>query len=444
MYFLTRKFWSDIIHDPREALDSLKTGKGRVLYNVVRFILFVRITLSEYSLNHCLTRASALSFALLLTLIPLLVSMAFMLSSMVEVRARQVEQFLSTLLPYAPETVLNYISGFFVNAQSIRGWGIVVLLFFSIGLFGTFEESFNTIWKVSRARGFFKRLRTFTMVMVWAPVLIILSISFRRSSWLNFAANYFFPIDILPFLLMVLAFTSLILIVPHTRVRFGAAFIGGLTAGVLFEIERRFFGMYVHASFQIKTIYGAFGMLPLFFMSLFFLALFILFGAQVAYVFQNFRPLLRAKRRWDRRVGDYRTYLTFRMFVDAVAAFMGKREPPSLRQYATKYELTEPQATGLLNWLIHAKLLHCVNGMDTYIPTRDFSKDPVAGVLDEIKAQDLRVPATPDDYTREFVSSLLTNSRAAARTATEQMTFEQMIANLDQGEEKFAKAAAIV
>jgi membrane protein len=434
MYLLTKKFWSDIRNDPREAVDSLKAQGSRVWYYLVKTILFWRIVISEYGLNHCMTRASALAFALLLTLIPLLVSTAFMLSSMVEVRAHQIEQFLGTLLPYAPQTVLDYISSFFANAQKMRGWGIAILLFFSVGLFGAVEESFNTIWKVSQARHFFMRLRTFTMVMVWAPILIILSISIRRSTWLNFAADYFFPLDILPFLLMVLAFTSLIFIVPHTRVRFGAAFLGGLVAGILFEIERRFFGMYVHMSIQIKTIYGTFGILPLFLVSLFLVSLFILFGAQIAYVYQNFRPLLRAKRRWDRRVGDYRTYLTFRMFVDAVAAFMRKQEPPSLRFLANKYELTEPQASGLLNWLIHAKLLHCVNGKDAYIPTRDFAKQSVAEVLDEIKAQDLRVPATPDDYTRELVSSLLNNCRAAARTPAEQMTFETMIGNFDEGE----------
>ena len=443
MYLLTKKFWGDIRHDPREAVDSLKAQRSWLWYNMVRFALFWRIALSEYSLNHCITRASALAFAMLLTLIPLLVSAAFMLASMVEVRAQQIEQFLGMLLPFAPETVLNYISTFFVNAQKMRGWGIAVLIFFSVGLFGAVEESFNTVWKVVRARNFFMRLRTFTMVMVYSPILIFLSFRFRSSHWLDAVSNYFFPIDVLPFLLMVLAFTSLIWFVPHTRVRFRSAFIGGLVAGVLFEIERRFFGMYVHMSIQIKTIYGTFGILPLFLVSLFFVSLFLLFGAEVAYVHQNFRPLLRAKKRWDRRVGDYRTYLSFRMFSDAVSAFLRKAEPPSLRFYANKYELTEPQASGLLNWLVHAKYLHCVNGKDSYIPTRDFSKQPIAEVLDEIKAQDLRVPATPDDYTREFVASLLNNSHAAPRSPAEQMTFEAMINNLEEGEKRFSKAAAI-
>ena len=444
MYLLTRKFWGDLRSDPREAVDSLKQQKSRFWYRVVKFIVFWRIVFSEYGLNHCMTRASAIAFTLLLTLIPLVVTTAFMLASLVEVRSRQVEQFFSTLLPFAPQTVLNYISAFFVNAQKLRGWGIAVLLFVALGLFGVAEEAFNTIWKVSRPRSFFARLRTFTLVMVWSPILFYFSFLFRRSSWLGFAANYFYPVDFLPFLLMALAFTCLILFVPNTKVRFGSALLGGLIAGLLFEAERESFGKYVQISIQTQTIYGTFGILPLFLVSLFVVSLFVLFGAEVAYVHQNFRPLLRAQRRWDRRVGDYKTYLTLRIFIDAVAAFQRKKEPPSLAFFSRKYELTEPQAQGLLNWLVHAKLLHSTGNRDRYVPTRDFSKTPLMEVLDEIKAQDLRVPATPDDYTREFVASVLNNSQRGSKTPADQITFEALVQNLEDGEKRFSSVTAIV
>lgn len=443
MYLFTKKFWGDFRNDPREAVDTLKAQRSRFWYRIVNAVVYWRIVFSEYAINHCMTRASALAFGLLLTLIPLSVTAALMLAGFVDVQPKQIEHLFGTFLPFAPETVLNYISSFYVNARKLRGPGIVILVIVAIGLFGVAEESFNTIWKVSRPRSFFIRLITFTMVMVYSPLLIFLSLWIRHSRWFAPASEHFFPIDILPFLLMGLAFTSLILFAPHTKVKLLSALLGGLIAGVLFEAEREGFGSYVKLMIQTQTIYGTLGILPIFLVSLFFVSLFILFGAEVAYVHQNFRPLLRAQKRWDRRVGDYKTYLTFRMFVDAVSAFMHKKEPPTLSYYVHKYELTGPQAQGLLNWLIHAKFLYCTNGREGYIPARDFSKTPIAEVLDAIKAQDLRVPAVPDDYTKEFVSSILSNSQKSAPTPAEQITIEAMVRNLEEGEQRFSKLSAL-
>lgn len=444
MYLFTKKFWNDIRSDPREAVDSLKTQRSRLWYYVVKFVVFWRVVFSEYRLNHCLTRASAIAFGLLLTLIPLVVTAALLWSGFLEVKPEQVENLFGAFLPFAPDTILNSLSTFYINARKLRGPGIVMLIIVAIGLFGVAEESFNTLWKVSRPRSLFIRLITFTMVMVWSPILLFLSIWIRHSKWFVPAGDYFFPIDILPFLLMALAFTSLILFAPHTKVKFFSALLGGLVAGVLFEAERQGFGTYVQLTFQTLTIYGTLGILPIFLVSLFVGSVILLFGAEVAYVHQNFRPLLRAQKRWDRRIGDYRTYLIFRIFVDAAAAFIREKEPPSLAHYMRKYELTAPQATGLLHWLVHAKLLHSIEGKEQYIPTRDFAKTQVGEVLDAIKAQDLRVPATPDDYTRVFVSSLLNNSQKGSRTPGEQLTIEELINTLEEGELRFSKAAALV
>ena len=438
MYVFTKKFWADLRNDPRETIDALKNRRSKVCLPLVQFCVFWRIVFSEYSRNHCLTRASALAFALLLTLIPLVVTAAFMLASLVEVHPHQVEKFFSVLLPFAPQTVLNYISTFFFNAQSLRGWGIGLLVIVAVGLFGAVEESFNTIWKVVRARSFFMRLRAFTMVLVYIPILIFLSFRVRGSGWLSVVSDYFFPIDILPLLLMVLAFTSLIWFVPNTRVRFSSAFLGGLVAGVLFELERRGFGTYVQLSIQTQTIYGTFGILVLFLISLFVVSLFVLFGAQAAYVHQHFRPLLRAAKRWDRRVDDYKTYLSFRMFIDAAGAFLYKREPPDLYYFVAKYELTDPQAMGILNWLVHANFLHRTSDRGGYVPTRDFSNVSLLDVLDEIRAQDLHVPPIPDDYTREFVASLLNNSIRGSRSPAEQISMGDMIRNLEESEGRFS------
>lgn len=444
MYMFSRKFWNDFINDPREALDALKLQESKVWYHIINFVIYWRVVFSEYGLNHCLTRGSAMAFALLLTLIPLVASAAFMFASLTEVNASQVERLFAFFLPFAPQTVLNYLSTFFMNAQKLKGLGIGVLIIVAVGLFGTVEESLNTIWKVSRSRSFFVRLRTFTMVMVYSPILFLASFQFRRNMRIDLVSGYFPPLDFVPFILMVLAFTSLIWFVPNMKIKFRSAILGGLIAGILFELERRLFGSYVRLSIQTQTIYGAFGILPLFLISLYLVSCFVLFGAQVAYVHQNYLPLLRAKKRWDRRVGDYKTYIAFRMMLDCIEAFMKKKAPPALSYFTSNYELTEAQALGILKWLVNQGFLHNVNGKDSYVPSRDFSKTPIKDVLDAIEDQNRRIPSTPDDFDKSYVASLMEKTKIHTGTALDELTFEEMLSELEQGRKRAERVAAIV
>ena len=433
MYLFSRTFFNDVLQNPGDALLNLRRQKSLFWYSVTKFFIFWRITVSEYGLNHCITRSSALAYALLLAIVPLVTTAAFMIAGLIEVQPGQVRQFFSLLLPYAPDSVLEYITLFFINARKLRGVGIIVLIAVAVGLFGSVEESYNTIWKVSRSRSLFVRLRTFTMVMVYSPILFLMSFQFRRSAWFELVSGYFLLLDAVPFLLTALAFSSLIVFVPNTKVKFGAAVAGGFISGLLFEVERRSFRMFVMMSFQTQTIYGAVGMLPLFLLSLFLAALIILFGAQVAYVFQNFRPLLRAKRRWDRRVGDYKTYITFRMMFDCVEAFIRKHHPPSLHFFSTKYELTDAQASGILNWLIHEGFLHIVGDRKSgYVPTRDFAQTPVIDIINAIENQNRRIPKTPDDICREFVQSMLGTIAEHCSMMMKDLTFEVLIGKLER------------
>jgi membrane protein len=247
-----------------------------------------------------------------------------------------------------------------------------------------------------------------------------------------------FVTSLLPLFLTVLGFITLFFFIPNTKVRFWPAVVGGLVAGILFEMERRIFNDYVMISMQTQTIYGAFAVLTYFLISLFVVSLIILLGAQVSYVLQNFRPLLRAKKRWDRRVGDYRIYITFRMVVDCVNAFMKKQQAPTLTWFAQRYELTDLQAQGLLKWLTHEGFLHYVSGKDAYVPTRDFSQIPIRDVLNAIEDQSRKIPSMPDDFTRTTLAAIILNHERTSQTP-DNLTFSEMIAHIDCGESKATK-----
>jgi membrane protein len=438
MLLFSLKFWRQYNLNPKEALESLRANHSGIAYPVLKFIAFIRIIFSEYFQNHCITRAAALAFALLLTLIPLLVSVSVVLTKVMEVKLPQMEKAVAFFLPFAPPDILAQLSVFFANAQKVRGMGITVLVIVAVCLFGTVEQSLNTIWKVSRSRSFFVRLRTFTMVMVYSPIFFFASFQIRRNMLydIDLKKTYIYSLDVLSFFLIALAVTLFFWVVPNTKVKFRYAILGGLVAGILFELERRWFSTYVMLSSQTQTIYGAFGILSFFLISLFLASCFILFGAEVAYVAQNFKPLLRAKKRWERRVGEYKTYFSLRIMIDIVDSFLRNKQPPTISQLMKKYEMTLSQVQGILDSLVRAGYVHVINGREAYVPTRDFSQTSVREVLDTLEDENRSIPSTPDDYTKNYVAAVIDGVKRRASSPTDDLTFDKLVADLEQGERR--------
>ncbi len=443
MLLLSLKFWREYHTNPKAALESLRINRRRISYPVLKFATFVRIVFDEYLQNHCITRASALAFALLLTLIPLLVCISLVMTKVMDVPLPQMEKVLAFFLPFAPQTVLAHLSTFFTNAQKVKGWGIGVLIIVTLSLFGTVEEALNIIWKVPRSRSFFVRLRTFTMVMVYSPVLFFASFQVRRNIMPDIKTVYIYSLDVLSFVLIVLAFTVFVWVVPNTKVRFRQAALGGIVSGLLFELERYCFSLYVSFNAQTLTIYGAFGIFLFFLISLFLASCFVLFGAEVAFVAQNFRPLLRAKKRWERRISDYKTYMSLRVMIDAVSAFLAHKNPPTLSHFMKKYEMTETQALGIVNSLKRWGFLHSIggnsSGKDAYVPTRDFASVPLRDVLDVIEDENRCIPTTPDDFARNYVAGIIAGVRQRPASQTDKLTFEKLVEEIEEGERRFQK-----
>jgi membrane protein len=435
---LSLSFWKTFGANPKEALDALRKNRSRIAAPLLKAVVFVRIVFAEYFMNHCIIRASAVAFALLLTLIPLLVCVSLMLTKVMDVKLPIMERVVAFFLPFAPQAILSNLGIFFANAQNIKGLGIGALIIVTLGLFAAVEESLNTIWKVSHSRSFFVRLRTFTMVMVYSPILFFASFQARRNMGLDLKQFYLYSLDVLSFVLIGLAFTVFIWVVPNTKVRFKYAMLGGLVSGILFELERQWFSAYTSLNAQTLTIYGAFGIFMFFLISLFLAACFILFGAEVAFVGQNFRPLLRATKRGDRRIGDFKTYISLRVMVDAITAFIGKKRPPALAYFMKKYEMTETQAQGIVNSLVKAGFLHIVNGKsslrEAYVPTRDFAQIRVREVLDIIEDDSRRIPSTPDDRARTCIAAVIAGVKQRPSSPLDEFTFAKLIANIESGE----------
>ena len=85
-------------------------------------------------------------------------------------------------------------------------------------------------------------------------------------------------------------------LMPATKVLWSAALVGGAVGGTLPQLNNLFSVIYVSRVLTYSKIYGSLGAVPIFLVGLYFSWIIILFGAQVAYAFQNRTAYVQEKQ----------------------------------------------------------------------------------------------------------------------------------------------------
>jgi membrane protein len=253
---------------------------------------FLRAAYDRFIEDHCLQVAGSLTYTTLLSLVPL-ITVALALITAFPVFGQftsGVDDWLTENV--LPEQIANAITGYLEQfagaAARLTAVGIVVLGATSLLTMLTVDQSLNQIFRVFRERSIPQRLLMYWAVLTLGPILMGLSITMTTylvSQSLGYAKGV--PLlgelllRVVPVLLTSLAFTMLYLWVPNRRVRLSHAVIGGLVAGILFELMKRGFGFYITRFPTYTAIYGAFAAAPIFLIWLYLSWLVVLMGAVV-------------------------------------------------------------------------------------------------------------------------------------------------------------------
>lgn len=205
----------------------------------------------------------------------------------------------------AQKNFAEYIHGFIqrTNSGALGVTGMFFLLVTVILTLTRIEETFNDIWGVACGRDWLTRITNYVATIVLGPAL--LGLAFALASGPRFAKTRDLLVGmpfvsilvstILPFVVICFSFTLFYKLMPNTKVRFSAAFVGGALAGTLWHVYNLLGFVLVSRAVNASKIYGGFALIPLFMGGLYVVWLTVLFGAQVAYAFQNRDVYLQQK-----------------------------------------------------------------------------------------------------------------------------------------------------
>src|SRR3954470_9123992 len=313
------------------------------LQQLGRFILHV---LRRFEEERCLQIASSLTYTTLLSLVPLLTVALTLISAFPAFSefTSHVDDFLSeNVLPEAISDVISrYIEEFTEKAARLTALGIAGLALTSFLMMYTIERAFNVIWRVRRGRGMAQRVVMYWSILTLAPTLIGASLTVttfvlsRSLGWVEGAPWVGeTALRLVAPMFTVAAFTLLYYIVPSRPVQPRHAFVGGLVAGVSFEIMKRGFALYVALTPTYTMVYGAFATIPVFLVWIYASWVVAVLGAVVAALLPDYR-LLRGEKRALTGVAFADALEILRVLIDC----QRRSETPDVRRICERAAVT--------------------------------------------------------------------------------------------------------
>jgi membrane protein len=282
-------------------------GVEKLKILVCRIGRFNRLLFSRFVEDQGLPNAASLTYATLLSLVPLMtVSLALFSAFPISDRvAELVQDFLfQNFVPASGEILQEHFQQFSQKASQLTGPGFAFLVVVALLLMANIDRALNTIWRVRKKRSALSKFIVYWSILSLSPLLI--GISMVVTSYLvsiplfSEAAETIGMAERLlgltPILASVIAFTLLYVVVPNRRVPFRHALAGGVFAALLFELAKRGFALYLTHFPTYEAIYGALATIPIFLVWLYLSWAITLLGAEFSCCIGIFREQISMEK----------------------------------------------------------------------------------------------------------------------------------------------------
>jgi YihY family inner membrane protein len=275
---------------------SPKPGLGPTAKDLGAFILR---TLKGFRANQGLLLAGAVAYYALLSIIPLLILVAIVLSHMIDAGEllATIERYLEWLVPGQSHAIVGELANFLAH-RDVIGWLLVAtMVFFSSLAFTVLENAMSVIFHhrvaVRRRHFLVSALLPYCYILFLGIGLLVVtvvsgslnamggeSVNFLGRRWAvdDFSAAALYLMGVGG---EILVLTSIYMVMPVGRLKLRHALVGGVTAALLWELTRHILVWYFATLSQVNVVYGSLTTAIVVLLSLELAATLLLYGAQV-------------------------------------------------------------------------------------------------------------------------------------------------------------------
>lgn len=439
LHFFNESIWED---DPRYG------WVRRFLYPKLRVLTLVYWNYFSHSIAR---HAAALTYSSLLSLVPIL-AVAFSLFKVfgglngVEERLYGLIFSYLTPTPDLQQQIRGIVDGF---VQNIRGsnnqatafLGPILLFYTVVNTLAWIESSFNEIFGIKKSRSLFARFTVYWAVATLGPVLLgaslALSTAFMSSSFLARLQERVQIVEVLariaPSLLTCAAFALLYKFLPNTKVKLRAAVIGGLIAGISFELAKVGF---THAAVSLvggyQRVYGPIALLFVFFFWIWLSWMILLIGLEFVVATQS-ATTHRREELASQVSQKVREMIALRVVTEVAERFYLGTAPPTVERLASTLEVPLRLVYDVLSVLESRGIVRGVEEEGDehgFLPARHLAKLSIYDVISAMREDGAAgfVPRADDDA--RYLSRLVKEAEAANRRAFGEETLERVVERL--------------
>lgn len=266
----------------------------------------------NYRTNGDTNQAAAIALYAILSIIPLFILTLLLVGHTFGADPGIQKKLLEGIRQFIPSfsgallTQFGQIEG----KKELLGWaGIISLIWFSAMIFSAIETALNIIFRSRTRRNYFlKKILAIAMIPLgWTVGVLSVGITYvatilSRQPLLVQGGVFFLPEVygiffryLLPYFLTVLFFTFVYKVIPSGKVSLKSALIGSAIFSALMEIAKQFFAWYITSYTRYHVIFGSLEAVVILVIWVFYVALILLFCAELISSYQRRDMILLEK-----------------------------------------------------------------------------------------------------------------------------------------------------
>jgi membrane protein len=412
--------------------------------------------------NRLTVRAAALTYFSVLSVVPFL-AFAFAVlkgfgayASFIDGRVRPYLQETfggNPALLGAIERILQFVDR--TDVSKLGAVGLLILVYTSVSLLSSVEQTLNEIWGAKTTRTFLRQLTDYVTLLVTTPLLILVATTFltaaQNSDAVLFLRHTLALGLVIDFLLRLtslvavgVALLAVYAILPNVHVRPTSALLGAAVGAILWHGALLLYVRFQMGVSSYNALYSVASAVPIFLVWTYISWLIVLVGAQVAAGHQSEQAM---QQRFHARRVDQGLKETLAVVAAAHIArdFLSGRP---LRGDAALAELVKmPPLTveEILGALVRSGLLARTSGgpEDGYVPARDLDAIHLTDLQDAVRleGQADQIRADLERQVGPELGQLLRSAEEQRRMSPQNLTLRQLAALVGDADDARATPA---
>ncbi len=233
---------------------------------------------------------------------------------------------------------------------------------------------------------------------------------------------------------MALAFGFLYWFLPNTSVRSVAALLGGIVAALLVDLTLGIYMGFSVGAARASALYGGFAQLPLLLVWIYCVCAIVLFGAEVAFAYQNL-DLYRREVRGERAGPAEREAIGLRIVLEVGRAFRDSRAPWTADELADALRVPVRTVRDVLASLQESNIVAALDASEkenAFQLGRPAERIEVVDVLAALRGP--REPVAGDAVVTQTVETLLAELAEGEAKGAAGQSLAQLLARIPPAE----------